>query len=894
MARDPVCGMTVAEHAAAARMEYDGATYYFCNPGCRDAFARDPVQYLNGEGAAGASDAAATAHAGGDGAEAAAALPPTPAALRQLDLSVKGMSCASCAATIERGLGKAAGVSRANVNFAAEKASLVYDPRQTNPQRLAETIVGLGYEVPQAEVSLSIQGMTCASCVNAVERALRRLDGVTSATVNLATQRAAVRLLPGSVTAAELVRAVEAAGYGAREVLDEAALVDHERQARQREIATLKRKVAVGAVLSALLLVETFRGRIPGLAAVPEAQLFLAYFLLTLPVQFWCGWQFYAGFFKQLRHGSADMNTLIAVGTSAAFVYSAVATFWPRLVTAGREVHVYYDTAAVIITLILVGRLLEARAKGQTSEAIKKLMGLRAKTARILRDGREEDVPIETVQVGDVVVVRPGEKVPVDGIVLDGASAIDESMLTGESIPVEKHAGDEVIGATVNQTGRLTFRATRVGAETALAQIIKLVEQAQGSKAPIQRLADTIAAVFVPIVIALALVTLGVWWLAGPDPAFTFALLNFIAVLIIACPCALGLATPTAIMVGSGKGAENGILFKSAESLETACKLDTIVLDKTGTLTKGKPEVTDIISFQGYDEDEVLRLAAAAEQGSEHPLGAAIVARARERELDLPAPEEFAAWPGRGITATIAGKSVALGNRAMMEDLGIDVATSSTQALKLAQEGKTSMYVVVGGAPAGLIAVADTLRETSVAAVRALRRARLRVVMLTGDARSTAEAIARQAGIDEVLAEVLPDGKAAAIQKLQAEGRKVAMVGDGINDAPALAQADVGIAIGTGTDIAMEASDITLIRDDLGGVAAAITLSRATLRTIKQNLFWAFAYNSAGIPIAAGVLYPFFGVLLNPMFASLAMAFSSVSVVSNSLRLRRFRMPGAE
>jgi Cu+-exporting ATPase len=585
------------------------------------------------------------------------------------------------------------------------------------------------------------------------------------------------------------------------------------------------------------------------------------------------------------------MNTLITVGTSAAYFYSVAATLFPSVFeAAGMKAEVYFDTSALIIVLIILGRLLEARAKGQTSEAIRKLARLQPKTARVVREGKEMDLPVEEVLPDDIVVVRPGERIPVDGIVVEGRSAVDESMITGESLPVKKEPEDEVIGATINKTGSFKFRATRVGKDTALAQIIRLVHEAQGSKAPIQRLADVISGYFVPIVISIAIATFVVWFNFGPSPALTFALLNFVGVMIIACPCALGLATPTAVMVGTGKGAENGILIKGGESLETAHKLNIIVFDKTGTLTKGEPEVTDTVAVTGFSEEDVLRLAASAEKVSEHPLGEAVVRSAVGRKLLLQDPQDFKAIEGHGIEAVVEEVRVLLGNRKLMNDRGIDVKDLELKAAQFCAEAKTPIYISFDGKAAGLLAVSDSLKETSRRAVERLKKLGLEVVMLTGDNRSTAEAIAAKAGIEKAIAEVLPEDKVDVIKGLQAGGRKVAMVGDGINDAPALAQADVGIAIGTGTDVAMEASDITLIKGDLNGVAAAIELSQKTIRVIKQNLFWAFFYNTAGIPVAAGILYPFFGLLLNPILASVAMAFSSVSVVSNSLRLRRVRL----
>jgi len=619
---------------------------------------------------------------------------------------------------------------------------------------------------------------------------------------------------------------------------------------------------------------------------------FFIQFLLATPVQFWAGWQFYVGFWKAARHKTSDMNTLIAVGTSAAYLYSLIVTFGSHLIMVkGLMVDVYFDTSAAIIVLILLGRFLEARAKGKTSEAIKKLIGLQPKTARVIRNGNEMDIPVADVFPGDVVVVRPGEKIPVDGTVKEGYSSVDESMVTGESLPVEKKTGDRVIGATINKTGTFKFEATKVGKDTVLAQIIRLVQEAQGSKPPIARMVDVIASYFVPIVILIAIVTFIVWYLFGPHPALTYALLNFVAVLIIACPCALGLATPTSIMVGTGKGAENGILIRGAEALETAHQLTTIVLDKTGTLTKGEPSVTDIIESEKFSKEEILTLAASAEKGSEHPLGEAIVNKAKIENLGLLDPKDFQAIAGYGIEATIDSRKILLGNLKLMEERKVFLNGFLEKAEHLSSEGKTPMFLAVDGEAAGIIAVADTLKENSKEAVEALHRMGLEVVMLTGDNQRTAKAIARQIGIDRVLAEVLPEMKAEEVRRLQGKGKKVGMVGDGINDAPALAQADVGIAIGTGTDVAMESSDITLIGGDLRRIVTAIALSKATIRNIRQNLFWAFAYNTILIPVAAGILFPFFGILLNPIFAAGAMAFSSVTVVTNALRLRKFKSP---
>ena len=813
-----------------------------------------------------------------------------------LELPITGMTCASCVARNEKALRKLQGVSEANVNFATEKARVTFDPAVISAEDLVHTVEAAGYGVVTATETLPILGMTCASCVARVEKALRKPAGVLHADVNLATEKATVTYVPGQATHDDLVKAVEAAGYqvvkpaapAAGEAPESAeAAADAAEAARAAAYRRLKLKVVVGFVLSSIIFVGTMQ---PEWFPFLPSWLHNGYLLWGLAsiVQFWVGWQFYTTALTALRHGSTTMNTLVAMGSSAAYIYSVLGVLFPSwFMHQGMSMPMYFDSAAFIITLILFGRLLEARAKGQTGAAIKALIGLQPRTARVLRDGVETDVPIADVVAGDAVVVRPGEKVPVDGVVTSGSSPVDESMLTGEPLPVTKRAGDEVIGATMNTTGSFTFTATKVGADTALAQIIRLVEQAQGSKPPIARLADVIAAWFVPAVIGIATVTLVVWLVFGPSPALNYALLNFVAVLVIACPCALGLATPTAIMVGTGKGAENGVLIRDGSALETAHKLDTVVLDKTGTITEGKPRVTDVLLSDGagdLGEDGLLRLVAAAERGSEHPLAVAVLAAAEERGLVLPEATGFEAVAGHGIRAVVDGRTVVAGNErlagAAAGDAGLD---------RLSDQGKTVITVQVDGAPAGAIAVADTVKPGSAAAVERLRELGLEVVMLTGDHRRTAEAIAASVGIDRVVAEVLPEQKEAQIAALQGEGRRVAMVGDGINDAPALARADIGIAIGTGTDVAMEASDVTLMSGDLGGVATAIGLSRATIRVVKQNLFWAFAYNVALIPLAAGVFYPAFGILLNPIYAAAAMGLSSVTVVSNSLRLRRFK-----
>jgi len=747
----------------------------------------------------------------------------------------------------------------------------------------------LGYRVKKTErLILPIEGMSCASCVLKVEKSLKSLPGVIKANVNFGTEKATVTYIPDKVHLSDFKRAVESAGdYRIIEIeeTDEAETLSRESHYRK-----LKRKFIFGAVASTVILIGSMHGTIPGLKNVSDPLIKYFLFILTTPVVIWAGSQFFHGAWATLKHKTADMNTLIAVGTGSAYLYSTAATFFPGFITQGGiKPHIYFDTAAIIITLILLGRLLEARAKGQTSEAIRRLMGLKPKRARVVRDGIEKDIPIEKVVADDIIIVRPGERIPVDGIVIEGQSSVDESMITGESIPVVKKIGDEVVGATINKMGNFKFKASRVGKDTVLAQIIRMVQEAQGSKAPIQRLADKVASIFVPSVIGIALVTFVVWILLGPPPAFTRALLNFIAVLIIACPCALGLATPTAIMVGTGVGAEKGILIKGGETLETAHRITTVIFDKTGTLTHGRPEVTDIVSVSEWNKEKILQWSASAEKGSEHPLGEAVVEAAVNQGIGFLAVKEFEAIPGRGIRAKINGKSILLGNEKLMEEQTINTKIVNKIAASLAEDEKSVTILSVNNTVKGVVALADTLKENTAEVVTKLHQMGLETAMLTGDNRRTGEAIGREAGVDNVISELLPGDKAKEIKKLQAHGKIVAMVGDGINDAPALAQAEVGIAIGTGTDVAIEASDITLMRDDLQGIIRAISLSKKTMRTIKQNLFWAFFYNAIGIPIAAGVLYPFFGILLKPVFAAAAMSFSSVSVVSNSLRLKRFR-----
>jgi len=734
--------------------------------------------------------------------------------------------------------------------------------------------------------TFSIKGMHCASCVYTTEKALKKVPGVEDAVVNLATSKASVTYNSNSCTPQDMAESVAKTGY-TLELEEKSESV--EKEEKEKEQKDLRNKVVVSLTAGALILWGSFPGIMNTAPAI--LQNFWVQFLLATPVQFWAGSAFYRATVPALRHRTANMDTLVALGTTVAYLYSVMVTIFPQVTKSiGIHPEPYFDVATLVIGLILLGRYFEARAKGQTSEAIKILIGLQAKTARIVRAGKELDIPIDQVQIGDVIRVRPGEKIPVDGVITEGESSIDESMITGESIPVDKADGDTVVGSTMNKSGTFTYKATKVGSDTMLAQIIKLVQEAQGSKAPIQRLADVISSYFVPIVIMLAFATFGIWYVFGGDSAFLFALLNTVAVLIIACPCAMGLATPTAIMVGTGKGAELGILIKDAESLETAHKINTVVFDKTGTLTKGEPEVTDIVSVNKLKNDEILRLAATIEKGSEHSLAEAIINEAKKQKVTLGTVKAFEAVPGHGVMGTVGTQRIFLGNRRLMKKERIALTSANKEIDRLENGGKTVMMLAVDEKLVGLVAVADTVKNSAKKGVEALQKLGIETVMITGDNARTAQAIARKVGIDRVLAEVLPDQKEAEVRKLQAEGKKVAMVGDGINDAPALAAADIGIAMGTGTDVAIEAADITLINKDLRSVAYAITLSKKTMRTIKLNLVWAFGYNIILIPVAMGALYPFYGILLNPIFASIAMATSSVSVVSNSLLLKRYNI----
>jgi Cu+-exporting ATPase len=833
---------------------------------------------------------------------------------KRLSIPVTGMTCTNCANTITRTLKRKEGVVEANVNYANERAEIIYDPAMVKPLDLMHSIEGVGYGVAEATADLPIAGMTCANCAATIERTLKRMDGVLDASVSYATENAHVRYLPTAVSRADMRRRVDEIGYKVIEPQagEGEAVEDAELKARMAELNDRKRRLIVGIVLSILIMVLSMGhdfGLIPHFAA--RGWLLL---VLTIPVQFWVGWPFLRSAWKAALNRTANMDTLVALGSLAAFTYSTV------VLVLGLDSHLYFESSAVIVTLIMVGKYLEAKAKTQAGDAIRKLLSLQAKTARVVRADKETEVPVDQVEVNDVVIVRPGEKIPVDGVIVGGQSAVDESMVTGESLPVDKGPGDVVIGATINKSGSFRFRATKVGRDTALAQIVRMVQEAQGSKAPIQRLADKVAAIFVPAVLALAVVVFLAWYFIG-GVGFTQAMLFSVAVLLISCPCALGLATPTAVMAGTGVGAEHGILVKNAEVLETAAQLTTVVLDKTGTITQGRPRVTDVVGnaqlFAGSKMSDspdqlalsepskltahLLQLAASAESVSEHPLGQAIVEEARAQDLVLAQPEAFEAIAGGGISAAVVSQQVLVGTPKLMAERGVHLNGLDEQVERLQGETKTAMVVAVDGEALGVIAVADTIKDTSKQAIEELHRMGVEVVMLTGDNHRTAAAIARQVGVDRVLAEVLPGDKSDEIRRLQTGSHPaaqspnspvIAMVGDGINDAPALAQADIGMAIGTGTDVAIESADVVLMRGDLRSVPQAIELSKRTMRGIRQNLFWAFFYNVLAIPIAAGVLVPILGpeYQLNPMVAAGAMAFSSVFVVTNSLRLRRMKL----
>jgi P-type Cu+ transporter len=812
---------------------------------------------------------------------------------KSLEFQVTGMSCASCVAHVERALKQDPGVHSASVNLATERASITFDPSLTSPGALTRRVEQAGYTVPQTEWVADIRGMTCAGCVRHVEDALRRVPSVTSASVNLATERATITFPAGTVTFDEIREAVAEAGFEAMPV-SEPGGEDREQVRREQELRSLGKDVLVAALVSAPIIILSMGPMlIPGghhwaAQHVPVFWQNIVFFILATIVQFGPGRRFMSRGFKALRQNAPDMNSLVMIGTSAAYFYSVVATFVPSILPANAA-HVYYEASATIITLVLLGKYLEARARRGTSEAIKKLLRLQPKTARVVRAGREQDLSVREVLVGETVVVRPGEKIPVDGELLTGNSFVDESMITGEPIPVEKVPPAKVVAGTINQQGSFTFKATQVGSATVLAQIIRLVEQAQASKPAIQALADKVVRYFVPMVLAVATLTFLVWLLWGPEPALTFALVNAVAVLIIACPCAMGLATPTSIMVGTGKAAELGVLFRKGEALQTLQEVRIVALDKTGTLTLGQPVLTDFNTKQGFDPDEVLALIAAVEARSEHPVGRAIVRHAEQKRVPQAIAESFLATSGYGVQASVNGRLVHLGADRFMHKLRLSTSEFAAESSRLADEGKTPLYAAIDNRLAAILAVSDPIKESSPQAIAALHRLGLRVAMISGDNRRTAEAIGRKLGIDEVLAEVLPEGKVDAVMRLQSSGVKVAFVGDGINDAPALAKADVGIAIGTGTDVAIEAADVVLMSGDLRGVINALALSKATLRNIRQNLFWAFFYNTALIPLAAGALYPFLGWALSPIWAAAAMGLSSLFVLTNALRLKRFQ-----
>ena len=809
-------------------------------------------------------------------------------------LNIEGMTCASCAQRIEKAITKLPGVQEASVNLATEKLNVDFDESVLSVKGIQDAVEKAGYKAitDVEKKTFRINGMTCASCVQSVEKVTRKLDGVMESNVNMATEKMVIVYDPAVVTVAGIKSAVADAGYEAHEDLSAGTSVDEDREKKEKHIKEMWRRFWISSVFTIPLLLVAM-GHLFGMPlpemidpmANPEA-FAVTQLLLTTPVML-LGKPFFTVGFKTLIKRHPNMDSLVALGTSAAYLYSLFASI---MIVIGNEEYtgnLYYETAAVILTLITLGKYFEVLSKGKTSEAIKKLMGLAPKTANVVREGKEVEISVEEVEVGDIVIVKPGEKMPVDGVVVEGTTSVDEAMLTGESIPVEKTAGSNIIGASINKNGTIRYEATKVGKDTALSQIIKLVEEAQGSKAPIAKMADIISGYFVPIVIVLALLTGFAWYFAGQTGLFAFTIA--ISILVIACPCALGLATPTAIMVGTGKGAENGVLIKSGEALETTHRVETIVFDKTGTITEGKPIVTDIVTSSGISEEELITLAASAEKGSEHPLGEAIVRDAEEKGYALLKTADFNAIPGHGIEVTIEAQKMLLGNRKLMDDRGISLKDLAEKSDALASEGKTPMYIAIDEKIAGIIGVADTVKETSLRAIEKLHKMGIEVAMITGDNKRTAEAIARQVGIDRVLSEVLPEDKANEVKKLQVEGRKVAMVGDGINDAPALAQADIGIAIGSGTDIAIESADIILMRSDLMDVPTAVELSKATIRNVKQNLFWAFAYNVLGIPIAMGLLYIFGGPLLNPIIAGAAMSFSSVSVLLNALRLKSFK-----
>jgi Cu+-exporting ATPase len=863
--------MEIEPQSAFAQSEHMGQTFYFCSQSCLDQFEKDPHHYVMTSATTGFNPERT---------------------LTRIDLPVADLPFYKPVTKLEAGLLALQGVHDVTTNAGSGVLQVEYDPQLVNVPQMAAVIRLAGFQPGGSNIKIGIENLRCASCVKFIEDELKSTDGVLSATVNIATQEASVEYLPQKATLTQLNAAIEAWGYKPRPALSDAP-VDKQEEAHTREYRRLMRMFWFSAIVSVPVLLFAYPQYVPGIRDLPMETIRWAWILsaiATLPVLFYSGYDFFTGAWAAFKHRSANMNTLIALGTGAAWLYSTFAIAFPSVFPEGTS-EPFYDVVAVVIALVVLGQALELRAKGQSSAAIKKLLGLQAKTARVIRDGKEMDLPVEEVLVGDVIQVRPGEKVPVDGVIVEGSSAVDESMLTGESLPASKKQGDEIIGATMNKTGAFKFRATKVGKDTALAQIVKMVQDAQNSKAPIARLADTISGYFVPIVMILAVWTFVIWFVIGPQPQLVYALVTSVTVLIIACPCALGLATPMSLMVGIGKGAEHGILIRSGEALQTARNIQTVVLDKTGTITKGKPELTDVVLVTPLNgnSDQILRLAASVEKVSEHPLAQAIVEGAQARKLVLTDVVDFEAIPGHGVSAKVEGRAILIGNLKFMNRENISLGSLEDKAKSLADDGKTPMFIALDGKAAGILAVADTVKEDSAEAIQALKGLGIEVVMITGDNRRTAEAIARKVGITRVLAEVLPEDKANNVHLLQAENKKVAMVGDGINDAPALAQADVGLAIGTGTDVAIEASDITLIKGSLKGVVTAIEVSRATMTNIYQNLFGAFIYNVLGIPVAMGVLFPVLGLLLSPLIAGAAMAFSSVTVVGNANRLRGFK-----
>jgi len=876
--KDPVCGMEIDAKTAFATRQYQGQTLYLCSENCVKQFDADPARYVAPPSATTGVSASGTGPV-------------------RIALPVGGLH-KSGGPALARALTAVPGVSQANVNVKAGRVFVDYDPARANVADLLDAVRGAGLLPSGQTLRLKVSGLYCAECVARIENAVKGVPGVLAATMNAATNEVKVEYSPAIGDLSLLNKAIESAGpyKAARAAEASEPEMDKEAQATEKEYRSLLRKFWFAAVIGVPTMILSYASLFPILrdwfprGSTSQWYLWVVLGAASLAVMAYSGNQFFTGTWQGLKHRSANMHTLIALGTSVAWLYSTVAVFFPRIFPAQAFVDVYYDVTVVVTALVVLGLAMEIKAKGRTSEAIKKLIGLQPKTARVVRDGQELDIPVEEVLVNDIVVVRPGEKIPVDGEITEGSSAVDESMITGESLPVSKKTGDEIIGATINKTGAFKFRATKVGKDTALASIIRLVQDAQGSKVPIQRIVDTVAAYFTPAVMILAIAGFVVWYVFGPSPAFTYGLIVAVTTLIIACPCALGMATPMSLTTGIGLGAQNGILIRSGNALQAAEKLNAIILDKTGTITLGKPSLTDVVLAQGHDEKDVLHLAASVEKSSEHPLAQAIVEGAQARGLKLSDVQTFDAIPGHGVSATVEGRRVLIGNLKLMQREGIALDSLEEQSKALADDGKTPMYVALDGQAAGIVAVADTVKEDSRAAIAALKKMGLEVVMMTGDNERTARAIARQVGVDRVLAEVLPQDKALNVHKLQLEGKVVAMVGDGINDAPALAQADIGLAIGTGTDVAIEASDITLIKGSLMGVVTAIQLSRATMRNVYQNLIGAFVYNSIGIPIALGVLYPFFGLLLSPILAGLAMAFSSVTVISNANRLKGWKL----